>query len=489
MVHVSDEKQTASKPEPTNKTEPQKRRACDECRTKKLACSKELDGCGRCKKEGIKCVYSVQKTMGRPRKRAHHEVNGAEPAPEPAPEPLAHVQVPEHDAHDIVGIFPPFDNTLNLELDLSFLDFDNPNLNFFELIEDPNFPPLPDLDGPPAPKKPNTALEAPIISTAPHGTPDPTSNVWLSDFLSNDINFDLPTDPPPYPDLPDAISREDIESIMAADIPSPLPSLSPATSHTSPSTTTSSPPSLPPAPCACLLTLYLALDSLQRLPTEVGAAMKVARTAARQAQACIACPTCGDPPLDASMHKPAIGPFQTLMMLGALLPSLSHAYMRILSMVDEATFSATAERRRIHFAIDDYGGLSGGMMDRCREQGGAALMREPLEPMMWRLLVRALLKIDVYGMHEASAGVDIGAAGRGVDLAAAAAGGCSQPGLKDIIATVEERSRRRHEQLDMALAMGLVEKPADCEYDIGAEPPCMKIINIAKKSMRELIIP
>lgn len=423
--------------------------------------------------------------MGRPRKRAHHEVNGAEPVPEHVPAHQAAVQVPEHDPHDIVSILPPFDSSLTMELDLSFFDFNDPNLNFFELM-DPNLPPFPDLDGPPASKRPNTALEAPIISTAPQNPPEATSNVWLSTFLSGDIDFDLPTDPPPYPDLPDAISREDIESIMTADIPSPLPSLSPATSHTSPSTS-SSPASLPPAPCGCLSTLYLALDSLQRLPTEVGPAMKVARTAARQAQICVACDACGNPPLDLSM-KPAIGPFQTLMMLGALLPSLSHAYMRILTMVDEYAAQAVAERRRIFLAIDDYGGLWGGMMERCVEQGGATLMREPLEPMMWRLLVRALLKIDVYGMQEASAGLDI----PGVDnlsAPSAAMMGCQQPGLKDIIATVEERSRRRHTELDLALAAGLVEKPPHCDYDIGAEPPCMKIINIAKKSMRELIIP
>ncbi|KAK0746106.1 hypothetical protein B0T18DRAFT_429128 [Schizothecium vesticola] len=469
MTPIPGESEAASHPGPTNKAEPQKRRACDECRTKKLACSKELDGCGRCKKEGIKCIYSAQKTMGRPRKRAHHEVNGAEPVPELVPEPQVPVQVPEHDVHDIVGILPPFDSTLTMELDLSFLDFDSPNLNFFELI-DPNFPPFPDLDGPPASKKPNTALEAPIISAAPHGTPDPTSNVWLSDFLSGDIDFDLPTDPPPYPDLPDAISREDIESIMTADIPSPLPSLSPATSHTSPSTT-SSPPALPP-PLA-------AASPPSTSPSTLSSAYPP-----RQAQICVACETCGNPPLDFSM-KPVIGPFQTLMMLGALLPSLSHAYMRILTMVDEFAAAAVAERRRIHLAIDDYGGLWGGMMERCVEQGGEALMREPLEPMMWRLLVRALLKIDVYGMQEATAGLDIA----GVDVAAVASRGCQQPGLKDIIATVEERSRRRHEQLDMALAAGLVELPPDCEYGMGGEPPCMKIINIAKKSMKELIIP
>ncbi|KAI5295879.1 hypothetical protein KEM52_006629 [Ascosphaera acerosa] len=43
-------------------------RACDECRAKKLRCTKELDGCARCKRQKLRCHYSPQKPMGRPRK-------------------------------------------------------------------------------------------------------------------------------------------------------------------------------------------------------------------------------------------------------------------------------------------------------------------------------------------------------------------------------------------------------------------------------------
>ncbi|KAL6873194.1 hypothetical protein J3F83DRAFT_606505 [Trichoderma novae-zelandiae] len=52
---------------------PQKHRACDECRSRKIACSKEPNGCDRCLKDGHPCVYSAQKPMGRPRKRRHAE--------------------------------------------------------------------------------------------------------------------------------------------------------------------------------------------------------------------------------------------------------------------------------------------------------------------------------------------------------------------------------------------------------------------------------
>ncbi|KAF2171298.1 hypothetical protein M409DRAFT_50759 [Zasmidium cellare ATCC 36951] len=46
------------------------RAACDECRTKKLKCTGERPNCSRCVRENINCIYSPQKQMGRPKKRA-----------------------------------------------------------------------------------------------------------------------------------------------------------------------------------------------------------------------------------------------------------------------------------------------------------------------------------------------------------------------------------------------------------------------------------
>ncbi|KAK5029967.1 hypothetical protein LTS07_005691 [Exophiala sideris] len=43
--------------------------ACDECRKRKLKCSGEPAGCGRCIKQHLTCHYSIQSKMGRPRKR------------------------------------------------------------------------------------------------------------------------------------------------------------------------------------------------------------------------------------------------------------------------------------------------------------------------------------------------------------------------------------------------------------------------------------
>ncbi|KAJ5226747.1 uncharacterized protein N7469_006753 [Penicillium citrinum] len=50
--------------------DPKLHAACDECRKRKLKCSGDLSGCTRCLKQSIPCHYSVQKQMGRPKKRA-----------------------------------------------------------------------------------------------------------------------------------------------------------------------------------------------------------------------------------------------------------------------------------------------------------------------------------------------------------------------------------------------------------------------------------
>ncbi|RMY03913.1 hypothetical protein D0868_07223 [Hortaea werneckii] len=47
--------------------------ACDECRLKKLKCTGEQPACSRCVREGIQCIYSPQKPMGRPKKRQRTE--------------------------------------------------------------------------------------------------------------------------------------------------------------------------------------------------------------------------------------------------------------------------------------------------------------------------------------------------------------------------------------------------------------------------------
>ncbi|KAE8145917.1 C6 finger domain protein [Aspergillus avenaceus] len=67
----------SSKPDVATTPAPSLKRhaACDECRKRKLKCSGEATGCGRCIKQSLVCHYSLQKQMGRPPKKRAREDN------------------------------------------------------------------------------------------------------------------------------------------------------------------------------------------------------------------------------------------------------------------------------------------------------------------------------------------------------------------------------------------------------------------------------
>ncbi|KAK4136457.1 hypothetical protein BT67DRAFT_447848 [Trichocladium antarcticum] len=450
------------------KPEQTKRRACDECRSRKLACTKESDGCGRCKRQDIKCVYSPQKRMGRPRK--HRAVEPAAPVPAPAIEPL-------NDAGDAVAIPGfEFDSAIGMDLDLSFFDMNNTDVNFLDLV-DPNSEILPEFLY--IPDQTATSPDPSACSERAENTQISRGAFWPMNDHLGDINFDPPTTAPPQTleFTPDEVAR--LMSADRATLAETPPALSPP-STSSPSARSSAPePESPQTRCSCLAALYLALDSLQTLPAEVGEAMMVARTAAKTAHDTILCPVCGDPPLGPTCAIP-VSSIQSMMMLGALLPSLSDAYMRILGMVDGTAAAADAERRTITFTLRGYGGIWGWMANQGSSRCGGTERLEgaKLEPVLWRLTVRALLKLDVYGINEMTAS--------GFDVE-----GAKQPGLKDIIHMMEERSRRRHALMDQLMASGAMPKPpgGGIPFSTGEKPTCMRIIDIAKRSMDDLIIP
>ncbi|KAK3337216.1 hypothetical protein B0T19DRAFT_351682 [Cercophora scortea] len=450
----------------------QKRRACDECRGRKLACSKEPAGCARCVREGIRCNYSAQKPMGRPRKRPHAEIEGAG---------LREDDCDADRNRDRVAIVPPFDSTIGLDLDLSFLDVANQDLNFLDLLDtDFQFAAAAPFDFAPAQDVP--AVVAPDPSPL---VPSYSGDIRVPGGLfhmGGDINFDPPGVTPPTPQA-EEITLEEIAQIMSS---SNVPSLSRHSSSRSSSMDASpadsaSPVTPPPLPCDCSARLYYSLESLQRLPTEIDSAMNTARNAARTAHNTVMCTICGLPPLELS-HRPPIASFQNMMMLGALLPSLSNAYVRILAMVDDETARADAARSKIHFSLEGYGGIWGEIAHTKNACSAASnLEGVMLEPSMWRLTVRALLRFDVYGINEADAGGGTGVACE-----------VTQPGLKDIISMMEARSRKRHEELDALVASGAIKDTNLLQYishSSADDLPCMRIIDIAKKSIEDLVIP
>ncbi|KAK0667216.1 hypothetical protein QBC41DRAFT_229020 [Cercophora samala] len=456
-----------------------KRRACDECRGRKLACSKEIDGCARCKREGIKCVYSPQKPMGRPRKRAHIEIDAAENTESNTQKdkqnavttfttpavPVTINPIPAFNPNDFV--LPEFDPTLAMDLDFSFLDMSNTDLNFIDII-DPStqFPPNQYLANDPLPQH----LDPLLPIDQPNKTPSPFF-AFGTGLGHIDFNSSLCQEPTAKA-VPE-VSQEDVAQIFS--IPNVtatpddncVPGLSPggnsSSSSSSPSADPHSQHSDDAPTCSCLASLYLAMESVKVLPKSISLAMRITRAASRTAHDAILCKVCSDVPLfnpdnPGTLAKPPMVSLQSLMMLGALLPSLSNAYMRILTMVDQEAAAADAERRSIVFTLSEYGGLWGTLAEQEPYQCGAAEKLEGtvMDSNLWRLTVRALLKIDVYGVQDVEC--------RDMRML----------GLKDIIGMMEERSRTRHRLMDELVERG---------------PTCLRIIDIAKRSIEELIIP
>ncbi|KAK2073278.1 hypothetical protein P8C59_007569 [Phyllachora maydis] len=339
---------------PATQEDQPKRRACEECRLRKLACTKEREGCSRCKRE---------KASGR--------------VPEPA----------------------PLDSTPGMDLDLSFLDAADLSYDFADFL-DPAFP-FEDLL---APADCDAAVQAAVPGPPP---------------------------PPPPPPPPDSPRASDMWQLGATDLANDVD----VTFDFAP------PPAeaaVPPAPHG---------------PVDAGALMRLMTGA-------LGAGVAAEPGTSGIRHHhpaPAHVP-------GALLPTLVTAYARILALVDAA--AAAAAPRRLRFSPVSYGGAAdcGLIADRL------------LDPPQWRLLVRALLEADVYGVQDNGGG-------------AGDSGGRRQPGLQDVVAALEARSRARHVRMDRAVAAGQVPVVEGSGYrPLGEErPTCLRIVDIAKRLMDELV--
>ncbi|EPE06836.1 fungal transcriptional regulatory protein [Ophiostoma piceae UAMH 11346] len=491
-------------PGTASEAEQKKRRACDECRTRKLACSKESDGCRRCKREGIVCIYSAQKQMGRPRKRPRFDGEDVDMAGNVSGSGT------NHDASPLTvdnspGITPtPNNNNNEGDVGLSMLadQASSPTgLSFFD-----------------------------FLGVGADGTNNDGTNSSLDPFLHQQSSMQPSADTHP------------LASIPSVAVISPMPGLS-APASGDPSSEQAQPTLITPnltyhklfphslfAPnrvCGCLARLYLALDSLQHLPTEIGPAMSVARNAAHTAHDTILCPSCSPENVTDIDYRPPMQSYQNLMILGALLPSLAHTYRRIVTMVDEEAARASAAKVRLAISLTEYGGVWGHMArwDNVCEHT-SSLDNSVVDPPLWRLVVRALLKMDVYGIHLDRADADIGndtgafkegqlrTEGKNACFASntshAAASNASNVtgkdgaqhfmvpvhfGLKDIAEMMQERAQRRHQWMDAAYDAGLLKNLTDtegyCAYKRlppGEKHNCEKIIEMAKQEIDQLVI-
>lgn len=241
---------------------------------------------------------------------------------------------------------------------------------------------------------------------------------------------------------------------------------------------------VPSIACGCLSSLYLALDSLSRLPDDIPSAMRVARNATKIAHDVIKCPYCSNSVTDDPAQPPPIQAFQNLMCLAALVPSACNAYAAILEMLDKETAAAKKDGRTIWFSFKDIGGLYGALghdHDKCSQY--QALNNQHLQPDAWRTTMRAILRLDVYGFgsKDMDNDHDHGPAFR-------------QDGLKDVVRLLEERSRRRHDKMDQMLAEGKLPHShyAIMPHQHRPVPPeqrnCMVVLEAARMALENLVI-
>lgn len=240
------------------------------------------------------------------------------------------------------------------------------------------------------------------------------------------------------------------------------------------------PKAVPSIACGCLSSLYLALDSLSRLPSDIPSAMRVARNATKIAHDVIKCPYCSDGLIDDPTRPPPIQCFQNLMCLAALVPSACNAYAGILEMLDKETANAKKEQRSIYFSFKEIGGLYGSLGESESCVQAQTLHNQWLKPDTWRTTMRAILRIDVYGFTE--------------NMHCEAEPAYHSNGLKDVVRLLDERSRRRHDKLDEMVAEG---KMPHTHYIVMPGPykpvppeqrNCIRILEAARIALDNLVI-
>ncbi|KAL7925048.1 hypothetical protein ACQKWADRAFT_284924 [Trichoderma austrokoningii] len=462
---------------------PQKHRACDECRFRKVGCTKEPGSCSRCRKEGITCVYSPQKPMGRPRKR-----RSAQPASSLDAAPTSTIGEAA-----MLSVGPPstyigaaVSSDLAAHLLSQPLPSDMPS--YLDLlpeysIGDSN---LLQMDGSGAlahvPRQGQGLFDGAATSVV-----DLNQATLFDDICFDEIETDSSTS---------SMSRDFNDSLQKYMVSQYLDS--PASSGSSPSSNSTqsgcftSPKAHPTVSCDCLASLTQALGSLNRLPTDVISAMQVARETTKIAYDTLNCVQCYGDMYDLSKPSP-VSRFQNMMCLGALVPSACNAYATILEMVDRDVERAKRENQLQYFNFKDVGGIWANLID---EKGPTspecALLKSfhnrYLEPETWKATIRAILKVEVYGFNQKTASVS-----STVDCSVSPTA-FLHCGLKDVITLIDEKNQKRH---DIADALMQNHALPDHHYLLFPGPPkpcppedrqCVRMLDMARTALSNLAI-
>jgi hypothetical protein len=212
-------------------------------------------------------------------------------------------------------------------------------------------------------------------------------------------------------------------------------------------------------PCRCLEAISLAMSSLFQLPSDLEAALRAVRNAAKTAYAVLRCEKCGG--CKTADPESQIAEFQNAMLMNTILPAAANGYDRLLPMIDEeAKLAQDAGRNKI-FRLSDYGEFIDGAT-ACSE--AQHLQNAELEPMEWRVLMRALLRADIYVVLDISSG------------------------LNSIISELEQRQLNRQAIFDQLKGSGYTSDAQIRQY-LSEKEFCIRLLDTSKQALGAVVIP
>lgn len=333
-----------------------RRAACDECRTKKLKCTGEQPACSRCGREGISCRYSLQKPMGRPKKRQRTE-------DEDEVARTGGLSGRRHDGGTTAGRerqqtweHVPGASLADMDPEAQTYRWDDEALNYH--------------------------------------SPDGSLQPWLRSSA-----FDWPDIPPEHalPDLTFDASTNSGPAIL--NLPPELQRSHHA--HRETRSTHVSDPSLPgsnlgcpPTPtCACLSSLYLTLSSLQSLSPNCNfpSALPSLRAATQTAQSVLSCDTC---------PQTFLASLQNTHLLATLLVTIAERYAALLAAITEEAEAVSAEGGVKEFRLADLPPPSNSSGSGI---GCAAAFSIELTPAEWRAMAKKVVRAEVHGPSNSQA--------------------------------------------------------------------------------------
>nr|POE47586.1 monodictyphenone cluster transcription factor [Quercus suber] len=318
---------------------PVKRRAaCEQCRTRKLKCSGNQPTCARCVRENIACIYSVQKQMGRPKKRPRtNSVGHCLPSTQGAEEGRSGQSAGTSGDEQVAR----------------------------EGVDEGNQT---------QPESHSAWIAQPVAS-------------WISDDVSVEsarpaLTPDAASNSPPLLHLPPELQRHfssgpssqlHVDSSMAnVDFGAECSLLSGLSS------------------CACLSTMYLSLNNLQQMaqPYQFPFSLHPLREAMSTATSVLRCEEC---------PQRFITGLQNTQMIGTLLVSIAERFGKVLDSITTEAVRAEMHCETKKFRLADLNTETshlhlGGL-------GCAAAFSIDLSPDEWRSMSKKVVRAEVHGPH------------------------------------------------------------------------------------------